>query len=300
MPATFSGAVEPAPGNVFRDCPQCPLMVAVPPGAFVMGDESVSLMRDGSLRPHGPLRPIHIDKAFAAGRFEVTEAEFARFISASGHVVDPACTPGDRELAYHSGSEDAERDRSRSRLPVVCVTWHDTQAYTEWLSKLTGQSYRLLTEAEWEYVATAGSHSAWPWGHDVDEICRYANVFDESAKAFLSDHPVATAPDAMAPCHDGAPARASVGSYGANAFGLHDLTGNVWEWVADCSVLPYPDRPTDGSPVMTGSAACTHRSIRGGSWRTRLERQRITFRGRDPEHTSSDIFGFRVARNLRE
>jgi formylglycine-generating enzyme required for sulfatase activity len=275
-------------------------MVVVPKGTFVMGDESLSSMRDGSLRPHGPLRHIRIDKAFAAGRFEVTEAEFYRFTSASGHVVDPGCTPTDRELAYHSGSKHAEWDRSQSHLPVVCVTWRDTQAYTEWLSNLTGQSYRLLTEAEWEYIATAGSNSERPMGHDVDVICGYANVFDESAKAFLSDHSVATVPDAMATCDDGAPVRASVGSYGVNSLGLHDLTGNVWEWVADCSVLPYPDRPTDGSPVMMGAAECTHRSIRGGSWRTRLERQRITFRGRDPEHTSSDIFGFRVARNLRD
>ena len=103
----------------------------------------------------------------------------------------------------------------------------------------------------------------------------------------------------QAPCNDRYAGVAPVGQYLPNAFGLHDMIGNVWEWVEDCSLLPYPDLPRDGSAVQV-AGECEKRSIRSGSWRTRLERHRPSFRGRDPASTASDIFGFRVARDLAE
>ena len=287
------GQSAAAPDPIFQDCPTCPSMVVVPPGQFVMGEDHYSRMRDGSLRPHGPARRIDIKRAFAVARFEVTEAEFTAFVSASGYRIESDCGLSDQELADTVG-------RAPAALPVVCVSWRDANAYADWLSQLTGQSYRLLTEAEWEYVALAGSTEMWPWGATAEEICRYANVLDESAMAVLQEHPVSRVPGAAANCSDGAATRSPVGRYAANAFGVYDMVGNVWEWVADCSVLPYPDRPTDGSAVLLTSEACTHRAIRGGSWRSRLERQRVTFRGRDPEDARSDIFGFRVARSVSD
>ena len=281
------------PGYVFQDCPTCPSMVVVPSGQFVMGEDRVSRMRDDSLRPHGPERRINIPQAFAVARFEVSEAEFTDFVTASGHRIESDCELSDEEVADSVG-------RSPGALPAVCVSWRDAAAYVEWLAYSTGQPYRLLTEAEWEYVARAGSHEEWPWGATTQDICRYANVLDESAMRVLSDHPVSRVPDAAAHCSDGAATRSPKGRYVANSFGVYDMVGNVWEWVADCSVLPYPDRPTDGSAVLLEADQCTHRAVRGGSWRSRLERQRVTFRGRDPEDTRSDIFGFRVARSLSD
>ena len=286
------------PGDSFRDCPDCPLMVVVPPGEFDMGEERTSLMRDGSLRPHGPVRRIRIERPFAVARFELSEAEFENFSADTGHPIASDCDLSAQEHAERSRGINAEQAGANAELPVVCVSWRDAETYVAWLARRTGKPYRLLTEAEWEYAARAGSIGAWPWGATTQGICLHANVLDASAMAILQDHPVSRVPDAAVTCDDRAASRAPVGQYRANAFGVHDMVGNVWEWVADCSVLPYVDQPTDGSAMMLRTGECTHRAIRGGSWRSRLERQRVTFRGRDPEQTRSDIFGFRVARSL--
>ena len=286
------------PGDSFRDCPDCPLMVVVPSGAFDMGAEQTTLMRDGSLRPHGPVRNIRIERPFAVARFELSEAEFAEFVADTGHRMASDCALSAQELAEIASLKDTEQSAPNAALPVVCVSWRDAEAYVAWLAGRTSKPYRLLSEAEWEYAARAGSDESWPWGAITQDICLHANVLDASAMAILQDHPVSQVPDAAVTCEDRAATRAPVGQYRANAFGVHDMVGNVWEWVADCSVLPYMDQPTDGSAMTLRTGECTYRAIRGGSWRSRLERQRVTFRGRDPEQTRSDIFGFRVARSL--
>ena len=286
------------PGDSFRDCPDCPLMLVVPSGAFDMGVERTSLMRDGSLRPHGPVRRTRIERPFAVARFELSETEFAEFVADTGHRMAADCALSAQELAEIASLKDTEQSAPNAALPVVCVSWRDAEAYVAWLAGRTSKPYRLLSEAEWEYAAGAGSDESWPWGAITQDICLHANVLDQSAMAVLQDHPVSRVPNAAVTCDDGAATRAPVGQYRPNAFGINDMVGNVWEWVADCSVLPYADQPTDGSAMTLGAGECTHRAIRGGSWRSRLERQRVTFRGRDPEQTRSDIFGFRVARSL--
>lgn len=307
LPLVFLLAIElsaspadPAmtPGDSFRDCLDCPLMVVVPSGAFDMGEERTSLMRDGSLRPHGPIRRIHIKQPFAVGRFELSEAEFAVFVADTGHRVESDCALSGQERSDRASLGDTGEAALNGELPAVCVSWRDAEAYTAWVANRTGKPYRLLSEAEWEYTARAGSDDTWPWGATTQDICLHANVLDQSAMTVLQDHPVSRVPDAAADCDDGVATRAPVGRYPPNAFGVHDMVGNVWEWVADCSILPYPDQPRDGSAMTLRTGECTHRAVRGGSWRSRLERQRVTFRGRDPEQTRSDIFGFRVARSL--
>ena len=273
-------------------------MVVVPSGIFDMGAEQTTLMRDGRLRPHGPVRRIRIERPFAVARFELSEAEFADFVADTGHRMASDCGLSAQEEAERASRQDTVQGAPHAALPVVCVSWRDADAYVLWLAGRTGKPYRLLSEAEWEYAAGAGSGEPWPWGATTQDICLHANVLDQSAMVILQDHPVSRVPNAAVTCDDGAATRAPVGQYRANAFGINDMVGNVWEWVADCSVLPYADRPTDGSAMTPRAEACTHRAIRGGSWRSRLERQRITFRGRDPEQTRSDIFGFRVARSL--
>ena len=273
-------------------------MVVVPSGIFDMGAEQTTLMRDGRLRPHGPVRRIRIERPFAVARFELSEAEFADFVADTGHRMASDCGLSAQEEAERASRQDTVQGAPHAALPVVCVSWRDADAYVVWLAGRTGKPYRLLSEAEWEYAAGAGSGEPWPWGAITQDICLHANVLDQSAMTVLQDHPVSRVPNAAVTCDDGAATRAPVGQYRANAFGINDMVGNVWEWVADCSVLPYADQSTDGSAMTLGAEACTHRAIRGGSWRSRLERQRITFRGRDPEQTHTDIFGYRVARSL--
>lgn len=284
-------------GTRFKDCEYCPAMIVVPAGQFVMGEARSSVMRDGSVRPHGPTRLITLPEQFAVGRFEVTEAEFAAFLSSTDMTRSDSC--GMLSVEQEALDADGYPALDDSKLPVVCVSWLDAVAYTNWLSDITGHRYRLLSEAEWEYVARAGSQFAWPWGDEASDICLYGNVLDQSALQRLIDHPVSQLPGAAAQCDDQSPVRSEAGRYRSNAFGVHDMIGSVWEWVADCSVLPYPDEPTDGGAVLPPQP-CSHRAVRGGSWRTRIERQRPSFRGRDPETTSSDIFGFRVARDLSD
>ena len=178
----------------------------------------------------------------------------------------------------------------REDEPAVCVDWRDATAYAAWLTAKTGKSYRLLSEAEWEYAADAGSTATFPWGEDASLACKYANVYDESAGR------ARPAPIQPTPCEDGQPHVAPVGLFAANAFGLHDMVGNVWEWVQDCYAMPYPPEPVDGS--VQRNTGCDRRGTRGGSWITETARQRPTFRGRDPIDRVSQVFGFRVARDL--
>ena len=137
--------------------------------------------------------------------------------------------------------------------PVVCVSWDDAQAYVRWLSEETGEAYRLLSEAEWEYVARAGTTTARYWGESEAGQCRYANGADAG-----------TGFEWAVSCHDGHARTAPVGRYEANAFGLYDVLGNVLEWTADCWNESYAGAPSNGGAWESGE--CTRRVLRGGSW----------------------------------
>lgn len=287
--------VRLAAGAILRDCADCPQMVVVPAGRFTMGFDGGE---EG--RPEGPRREITIARSFALGRFEITHAEYASFVAATGYDSAPGCygplKAGDSgawtwyDTATWRDPSGGSGRRPASDEPVVCVSWRDAQAYVAWLSQRTGQRYRLATEAEWEYAARAGSTTEFPWGEVADDGCLWANVYDSSARD-------ASRRSAPANCRDRHAGVAPVGAYPANAFGLHDMIGNVWEWTQDCYLAPYPAAPVDGSAVeVTGP--CELRAVRGGSWRSHMYRQRSSWRGRDPEDRKSDIFGFRVARDL--
>lgn len=290
----------PAPGTTFHDCKDCPEMVVIPSGSFMMGSERTERMRANELRPEGPVHRVTIAKPFAAGKYEVTNKEFAAFVKATGYLPSQSCqiagvkdTPGKtwREPDYGRPPADNE--------PVVCVTWPDAKAYTAWLAKTTGKPYRLLTEAEWEYVAHGGTQSTFTWGEDEARACEFGNVFDESAAKgprAATEGPGAAGRDIVA-CNDGYPEVAPVGRFKPNVYGVYDMLGNVWEWAEDCSLELYPAAPADGSAVQVPEV-CEKRAVRGGGWRSRLSRHRPTFRGRDAEPTASNIFGLRVARDL--
>jgi formylglycine-generating enzyme required for sulfatase activity len=282
------------PGSTFRDCADCPAMVVVPPGKFRMGFEGGE---EG--RPEGPVRDVRIRRAFALGATEVTQREFADFVAATGHRPHGGCQVWDGEWRFPADADWTNPGYGRPPFedePVACVSWVDARAYGDWLAARTGEPYRLPTEAEWEYAARAGTSTGYFWGSDSNTgppACQYANVYDASGARTNAFN---WAPFA---CDDGHDRAAPVGSYQPNAFGLYDMIGNVWEWAEDCYAAPYPPRPVDGSAVEPpASGECERRVARGGSWITRPNRQRVTFRGRDPPATLYSFFGFRVARDL--
>lgn len=193
----------------------------------------------------------------------MTRGQFAAFVRATGHDVSGGCweyTAGEwKENASNSwrapGFEQSDRD------PVVCVSWDDAKAYVAWLSETTRQRYCLPSEAEWEYAARATTPTMRPWGDDRDNKagCDYANGADLTAKDKFN---LARTMD----CRDGQVYTAVVGSYTANDFRLHDMIGNVLEWVEDCWNESYEaaGRPDDGSAWTSGD--CNRRVLRGGSW----------------------------------
>lgn len=278
-------------GAVFSDCDACPKMVVIPAGSFQMGSE-----KGEQGRPEGPVHDVSIQRQFALARTETTLAEFRHFIDATGYSAERNCRTFVEEQWQNSSAHDwmnpgpgvAYSDDG----PVVCVSWRDAVAYTNWLSEVSGHRYRLPSEAEWEYAASAGSDADYFWGANAADGCRFANMYDESSARSI------TFSWAAVTCEDGWETLAPVASLAANDFGLHDMLGNVWEWTADCYVAPYQERVDPQTAYLDADAACDRRTVRGGSWMTRPSRQRLAFRGRDPEDARMSYFGFRVAREL--
>ena len=240
-------------GSVFRDCDQCPEMVVVPGGRFRMGD----LSGDGGSSKR-PVHDVTIAAPFAVGRYEVTFAEWDACVAGGGCTYRPA-----------------DSGWGRGTRPVIDVSWDDTQAYVRWLSRETGKPYRLLSEAEWEYVARAGSTTKYHWGNDVGT--NKANC--DGCGSRWDDK--STAP---------------VGSFAANAFGLFDTAGNVWEWVEDCWNENYKGAPANGSAWTSGN--CDARVLRGGSWFDDPRVIRSAYRVWEDTGFRSYISGVRVARTL--
>lgn len=283
------------PGSVFRDCEDCPDMVVAPPGTLTMGYDGGE---EG--RYEGPVRAMRIERAFAAGRFPISNAEYARFVDSTDHPSGEGCNYWDfeqLELIVLPGSSwrDPGHGRPiRDNEPVVCVSWLDSKAYLRWLSAETEQHYRLLSEAEWEYLASEGSDTAYPWGDEPNDACTRANVGDQAMVMHYGEGKVKWK---VVDCNDGHAALAPVDAFPPNAFGVYDMIGNSWEWVEDCYLMPYPEGPVDGSAVQV-EGECDRRAVRGGAWITSLYRQRPSWRGRDPEGKLTFIFGFRIARDL--
>lgn len=277
-------------GTRFSDCADCPAMVIVAPGEFTMGFEGGE-----PERYEGPVREMRVAKAFAAGEFEVTNAQYRVFSRETGRVATTGCYAlVGSTYKSQPGKDWQDPGYGRPILddePVACVTWDDAKAYVGWLAGKTGKSYRLLSETEWEYVAWAGRKGRFTWGDDPTRACDEANVFDQSAERAMPKSGIPAAP-----CDDGFAGVAPVGRRAPNAFGLYDVIGNVWEWVEDCYTMPHTaDAPRDGAPQVKNG--CDRRGSRGGSWISSLERQRPAFRGRDPAERISQVFGFRVARD---
>lgn len=288
------GAEPPRPaGTVFRSCDDCPEMVALPAGSFVMGTPGAA-PATGAARAESDATVVRVPRAIAIGRYEVTRAQYARFIADSGHEPQPGCETWDPALARISA--DARRGWRDPATPLVaqddhpvsCVSFADAQAYVRWLARRTGARYRLPSEAEWEYAARAGSAARRHWGDDAAAGCRYANAYDLTAEA---QYRLGWPPAA---CRDGFADLAPVGSFGANAFGLHDVIGNVREWVQDCATGSYEGRPADAR-AWEWLGGCDERVLRGGGWRSPPAAARSAWRDSAVAATHADDAGIRVA-----
>ena len=259
-PGGQPGGAGLTPGTEFSDCDVCPQMVIVPAGTFTMGSAA---SEEGRYDNEGPRHSVTIPAPFAVGVYEVTFAEWDACVRAGG------C----------GGYAPADEGWGRGSRPVINVIWDDAQAYISWLSQQTGARYRLLSEAEWEYVARAGTRTARYWGEGESRQCRNANGRDD----FVS-------------CSDGYDYTAPVGSFAPNAFGLYDVIGNVWEWTQDCWNGSYAGAPSDGSAWQSGE--CDRRVLRGGSWFFNPWFLRSAYRCGIATDYRFNYFGFRVARTL--
>ena len=274
-------AATPAPAPAaqaaaqLKECADCPEMVRIPAGSFMMGVPEAESARENSGDTEArPVHQVRIGQAFYLGRYLVTRGEYRAFATATGHTMQDPGFPQD------------------DRHPAVIVSWDDAQAYVAWLSQRTGKPYRLPSEAEWEYAARAGTATARYWGDSSDQQCQFGNGFDASGKA---KHPEYTWTSVS--CDDGYAETSPVGRYRANGFGLYDMLGNAWEWVQDCyDGHGYASAPSDGSAVNTES--CSFRVLRGGSWNYGPRFLRAGNRFRFGPADRIDNIGLRVARTL--
>lgn len=282
LPAAAAGH----PDREFQECSVCPVMVAIPAGSFVMGSPS---SEPGRFDAEGPQHRVAI-KAFALGKYDVTVGEFLEFLEQTGYQPQP-CQPliG---LSWHSpghGLAYPPGNATPPLWPASCLNWNDAEAYVAWLNAKvhdlpsaaghrTGP-YRLPSEAEWEYAARAGTSAARWWGEGIGA----GNANCQGCGSPWDGN-------LLAP----------VGSFGPNAFGLYDMLGNVWQWVADCWHDNYLSAPAEGGVWAGGD--CTRHVIRGGSVSNEpifvrsAARGHVDTDGRDFDYSNNA--GFRIARSL--
>lgn len=242
-------------GRSFRDCAVCPTMVVVPSGSFVMGSPPDEQNRFDN---EGPQHEVTIPKQFAVSRFEVTFAEWDACVEAKG------CNHRPSDVGW-----------GRGRRPVINVSWNDIQEYLSWITRRTGKVYRLLSEAEWEFAARAGTTTTYWCGSQLGT--NQANCSDCAAESLETT--------------------SLVGSFRPNAYGLYDVHGNVWEWVEDPWHDGYRGAPTDGS-VWVQSEDNYFRVIRGGSWEGVAQDLRVAYRISASLDDRYNFLGFRIARTL--
>ncbi len=301
------------PGQTFKDCPDCPEMVMIPAGNFTIGSLDnekgrVSKPEDGSVE--GPRRLLKISR-FAAGKFDITKAQWAEFVKETNRTTSGGCSwaglPGDTLQSWElnpSANWNHIGFAQDSSHPVVCISWNDANDYAHWLGKKTGFTYRLLSEAEWEYAGRAGSTTAYPWGDTASH--EYANYGDSNYNAVVlgRDQWLGTSP---------------VGSFPPNAFGLYDMNGNAMQWVEDYYSNSYKDLSADGSAnkkevvlkmterfsFMNEKSSSSFHMVRGGCYADPPQMIRSAYRnsGNIPGATVPDLSrsagaGFRVARTL--
>jgi formylglycine-generating enzyme required for sulfatase activity len=275
-----------------------PAMVVIPVGSFLMGSPDDEAGRRAN---EGPQFRVRFDRGFALAQAEVTVAQFRQFVEATGHRTRAERARNSTIYDERSGSmrerggidwrNDETGGDAGDDHPVIHIAWGDAEAYARWLAQASGQPYRLASEAEFEYALRAGSASRYPWGDGAPDrpLANVSTAGDRSPqrRQWSNAFPGAT---------DGHFGIAPVRSFPANAFGVHDLDGNVSEWTEDCWHSSYSRAPSDGQAWV--NPGCSRRVVRGASWASGPEQVRAAYRlNIDADNTSPRV-GFRVARDL--
>jgi formylglycine-generating enzyme required for sulfatase activity len=275
----------PSGDGALKECNNCPKMVAVTGGTFMMG---AAPGEADATKAEQPQKKIAV-KSFSIGKFAVTREQFAAFVKDAHYQPSDRCdVDGSNKMtADQRWDRPAFGSYSQSaRDPVVCVSWDDANAYVQWLAKITGKPYRLPSEAEWEYAARAGLTGAFMWDDGDDQgMCRYANVADLSVLQIFPHWSVAH-------CNDSHPFTAPVDALKPNAFGIYGMLGNVKQWVADCPTSSPSEIPSDGSAV---GGDCTDHMVRGSAWNSQPSIVRFAYREHSPSNYAANNYGFRVA-----
>jgi formylglycine-generating enzyme required for sulfatase activity len=285
----------PGIGQTLKECAQCPELVVLPGGTFTMGSSAAeqALANAGGIAKkftdrESPQHSVSI-KSFAAGKYAVSRGEFGAFVQTTRYVTEAEKGDGcyvfkdnkwqqDKAFNWRNVGYKQEEDH-----PVVCVSWNDAQAYARWISQISGKPYRLLSEAEREYAARAGSQTAFWWGESIS-----------TAQANYGG---------TGPSYNGSPqgewrrATVAVSSFKPNPFGLYNMHGNVSEWVEDCFHDSYSGAPSDGS-AWTTSCSGDYRVLRGGSWINYPAYLRSPNRNSSTPDNRINGLGFRLARTL--
>jgi len=288
------------PGDVFRDCPDCPEMVVIPAGSFTMGssasEKTWAATHGWDTEQHKiPLRSFALAvadeapqhkvslRSFALGKYDVTRREYAAFVSETGYRSDGGCSdnggPNSPKRAGASWKNPGFKQTDND--PVICVSWDDAEAYVSWLNRTLQRSgsasgdgpYRLPTESEWEYAARAGTTTRFWWGNDESTAAAHAWYKENSGG---QTHPVGLKP--------------------ANRFGLYDMAGDVWQWTQDCYAESYAAAPNNGTVAEMGNQCL--RVDRGGSCNYATWLLRSATRERNPPDYRDRVMGFRVAKTL--
>ena len=298
------------PGEVFHDPwlqatpdetrhpPHGPAMVVLPQGRFMMGS---GRFEKGHKDNEAPRHRVTIASGFAVGQTEITVGQFRAFVEATGHRSDAerrgrasVYDPRTRRITERPGMDwrlDFTGQRADDAHPVIRVSWRDAQAYVAWLSEMTGERYRLLSEAEFEYALRAGQQWRFPWGEDTPHEA-VENVAGEADRSPTNARWAVSLPD----YGDGHWGPAPVGRFQANDFGLFDMGGNVSEWTQDCWHDNFVRAPKDGSAWV--NQGCDQRVVRGGAWTSTPALARAAHRRARPNDWADVRVGFRVAREL--
>ncbi len=261
-------------------------MTVLPAGRFEQGSKYTDI---GASPFEKPLHAVAIAYPFAMSTNAVTVDEFRAFVAATGRNMQGGCDIYDGNWRRRPDSDWENPGFAQTGShPVTCASWNDAKAYAAWLSKTTGHRYRLPSASEWEYAARAGGAAVLPWS-DASGACTGANVADQSAARRYPGW-------AVFGCDDGFVFTAPVGSFRANAFGLNDMLGNVFQWTEDCWRADYTGAPIDGSARTGGD--CSDHELRGGSWFSNPAYVRANYRNHFAADYRTSSVGIRLVREV--
>lgn len=269
-------------------------IVPIPAGTFQMGSTKEDVDKEEDERPH----VVEITRPFHMGKYEVTVGQFKAFVKDTGYRTE-AEKDGKGGRAFN-GKEFIQKPefnwhnlffKQADDEPVIVVSWNDAVAFCDWLSKKEGKTYRLPTEAQWEYACRAGTNTRFYNGDKEDELRHIGNIADASLKKKWVEVNWSMSWD------DGFPFTSPAGKFKPNAFGIHDMVGNAWEWCSDWYDKEYPKGPVKDPQ---GPATGTLRIARGGAWSTQPKFCRSAFRDWHEPTYRSDCVGFRVVQVVSE